>query len=451
MPDKEQRSAPSQPVSRAGLSIWPARILGPAPTLKEINLLCWGLFAALLLVPTYSVVQHRHEQGPLLQSFDADFVYFYAMGRLLNEYPVERLYDYSLQKKISDEVHPLKTGVHAPIPYPPYVGMLFQMFARLSYPAAYALWLSVSLLLYLAGLTLITFSFFSREPLQLTLIYCLALSFYPFAIELMLNGHLSAIGFLAIAVALVAENQGRPILSGLALSACLYKPTLLVLLVPMLLVTARFRTMLGFTAGGGVLFLVTTALKGIHIWPPFFQMLRYFSKASSGWNGASFLRLGKYVDLTSFSSLLPGGRSRLGVAVLIACFCSVAGMLLTTWWKSRGSGKPVSTLVWAATLTWMLVVNIYVPMYDTVLIVLSLILTAGVLKDLRNGSLDRWFALLAVTLYASYWVTERIADAVGVQVVTIVLCAIGTFQLVVLNRIGRLQQQTHLPSRILGR
>src|SRR5437879_2930786 len=122
-------------------SRWPTRILGPAPTLKEINLVCWGLFAVLLVLPVYSVLQSRDQQGQLLRTFDADFVYFYAMGRLLNEYPADRLYDYELQRRISDEVHPLTEGIHAPIPYPPYVGIFFQMFARLPYVAAYLLWL----------------------------------------------------------------------------------------------------------------------------------------------------------------------------------------------------------------------------------------------------------------------------------------------------------------------
>ena len=138
--------------SRSG--IWPGRVLGPAPTLREINVVCWGLLLALL-AGLFLVVESRNRHGQLLQGFDADFVYFYSMGRMLNEYPLDRLYDYELQKRICTEVHPLTSGAYGPIPYPPYVGILFQPLARMSYPAAYLLWLCVSLILYIAGLRMV--------------------------------------------------------------------------------------------------------------------------------------------------------------------------------------------------------------------------------------------------------------------------------------------------------
>src|ERR1041385_1787986 len=165
----------------------PSPILGQVAGLKVMNGLCWGLFAVLVALPIYSLLQSRDPQGRLLRTFDADFVYFYTMGRLLNEYPANLLYNYSLQRRISDEVHPLTEGFHAPIPYPPYVGIFFQAFARLPYVTAYFLWLSISLLLYLAGVTLVSTRFLSPDPLRLSLIYCLTLSFYPFAVSLLVQ------------------------------------------------------------------------------------------------------------------------------------------------------------------------------------------------------------------------------------------------------------------------
>src|ERR1051326_1552791 len=89
-------------------------IPGPPPGLKVINVVCWGMFAVLVALPIYSLLQSRDQQGRLLRTFDADFVYFYTMGRLMNEFPADRLYNYSLQRRISDEVHPLTEGFHAP-------------------------------------------------------------------------------------------------------------------------------------------------------------------------------------------------------------------------------------------------------------------------------------------------------------------------------------------------
>jgi Na+/melibiose symporter-like transporter len=116
----------------------------------------------------------------------------------------------------------------------------------------------------------------------------------------------------------------------------------------------------------------------------------------------------------------------------------VAVKLAKAWWQSRGSRQPAAALVWAVTLTWTLVMNVYVPMYDTVLVVLSLIVTAGVLKNLQKERLYGWLTLLWLTLYASYWITERVANATGVQIVTLLLCGLGTLQLVALNQVSRL-------------
>ena len=223
------------------------RLLGPRLTLKEGNFICWGLFFALLVPACYRAVQMKAQsEHPTL---DADFVNFYAMGRILNQYPAPELYDAALQDRVRTEVHPLNTGRYGPIPYPPFVGMLFQPFARMPYKTAYLLWLPISLGLYAAALTLITARLFPGERLRMSLILCLALGFFPFAIETLVNGQLSTIGFFALALAFLFDDSGRPFASGLALAVCAYKPTLLLLLVPMLIVTRRFKVLTGAVSG----------------------------------------------------------------------------------------------------------------------------------------------------------------------------------------------------------
>jgi hypothetical protein len=169
--------------------------------------------------------------------------------------------------------------------------------------------------------------------------------------------------------------------------------------------------------------------------------LRRFTSASAGSSAGSFLRLGRHVDLPSFSALLPGGRSPIGVAILAGCCGWVLFALAKVWWKSRAAGKPATTLVWAATLTWTLVVNLYVPMYDTILVVLSLIMTKGVLKDLRNESLDRGFNRIWLGLMAAYWITEQFANATGIQIVTLLLFALGMLQFAAMREVFRLQRK----------
>lgn len=415
---KSQEAAPSR---TRGL-------LGPAMNLKELNLFCWGLFLVGLVLPLV-IVANNQKRAP-----DADFVYFYAMGRILNDYPSERLYDYELQQKICTGIHPLITGKYGPNPYPPFVGTLFRPFARLPYTVAYALWLSVSLALYLAGLAMVSARYFPGDAPRRSLIFCFALSFYPFVIDAFVNGQLSTIGFFFLALTIREEDLGRPVLSGLALSACLYKPTLLVLILPMLLVTRRFRTLLGFACGAIALTLVATAAEGSRVWSGYLDLVLHYGQSAAGVYTHSFLRLRKYVDLTSFSSSVPGGRSWPGLIVIFGYAAWAAFSLFRAAWKSAGAGRPERSLMWAATLTWTLLLNVYVPRHDSVIVVLSLIVTAAVLRDLPDRSLSRLFTPLWVTILLLSWITDNVAAATGIQIVTVLFAGLGMLQLAALRR-----------------
>ena len=413
---------------------WPERILGPAPGLKEMNLLCWGCLFAFVVLPICTVlISHTRAGRP---APDADFVNFYAMGRILNGYPVDRLYDNELQSRVREQIHPLETGWYGPLPQPPFVAILFRPLACMSYSAAHLLWMSVTLALYLAGLV-IAGARLSHDPLRRSLVFCFALAFYPFTIETLINGQLSAIGFFALALALREEELGRPLVSGLALSVCLYKPTLLVLFLPMLFVTRRFKTLLGFATGAVALICFTTALEGPRVWPACLDMLLSFGRASAGVRTRSFLPLAKYVDLAAFSSLLPGGRSWPGLTFLSLFTVWAALSLLRLWWKSAGAAKPASTLMWAATVTWTLVLNVYVPIYDSILVVLSIVSTVGLLNEIPDEPLRRGLNVLWPLIFACSWITVDVARATGLQVFTVLLAALGMLQFAAWPRLAR--------------
>ena len=404
-------------------------LLGPALNLKELNLICWGLFLIGVFLPM-AVVAIGRNQVP-----DADFAGFYSLGRILNEHPAQELYNFALQKKICTEVHALQAGSYSPLPHPPFVGVLFRPFAQLAYPSAYLLWISISLALYLAGLAIVSVQFFPQDPLLRSLIFCLALAYYPFSVETLVNGQLAAIGFLALAAALREDERGHPLWSGLALAACLYKPTLLVLVIPMLVVTRRFKTLLGFALGGMVIAGVTTAVEGLGVWSGYLSALLSFGRSSVGVETHSFLPLHKYVDLTSFSSLLAGGRSWAGMA-LISGFAGWAALtLVRIWWKSRSAGRPFTNLQWAATLTWTLLLNVYTPIYDSILVVLAIVVTWSVVRTLPDKLWQRWFTLLWLLILAGSWVTTGVAAATKIQLITLLLAAFGMLQFAVWRRL----------------
>ena len=412
-----------------GLAKFP-RLLGPALTLKEMNVICWGLFISFLLFPAGLLVGHRVQTGALLQGAEVDFTYFYGLGRILNEYPADRLYDYDLQKRIFTEVHPLNSGTYGPSPYPPIVAVLFRPLARLPFLRAYLLWGSISFIFYIAGLAILTSHYFPGDRLRQSLTFCLALSFYPF-LWTMASGQISTIAFLSLALVLRQEDLDRPLQSGLALSICLYKPVLLVLVLPMLLLTRRFKMLVGLAAGAAAIAVFTTIAAGVLVWSGYLSFLLSFGRRVAS------KQLSQFVDMASFSSSLAGRHSAWGLTFILGLAGLVAFILFRTWRQSIGAPKLATALVWGMTLTWTLVLNVYIPVYDCLLAVLSVIATAAVLSRAQRGYLHRWFALLCFLTFALFWITVHVAETTGFQMITVCLAALGTLQIGILRKIIR--------------
>jgi hypothetical protein len=293
--------------------------------------------------------------------------------------------------------------------------------------------MGLSLALYLTGIWAAAGTALSGERLKISLVLCFALGCFPFLIATLLNAQLATIAVCSVGLAISQEKRGSPFRSGLALSLLTYKPTLLLLLLPMLLLTRRFKALLGFVAGAGSLALIATAFSGLEIWPAYAQMLRYFGKVS-GIRGASRLQLWTYLDLNSAINALSENRSEIPLAMLTCIAAVIATTLAYLLWKSRGAARPAQWLAWAATLTWTLLLNIYVPIYDSVLVVIAIILTLGALRDLSWNAATEWTTLLAVVIFAVSWVTESVAKAHGIQLFSIALLVLGLTQLLFLRR-----------------
>ena len=361
---------------------------------------------------------------------EKDFVYFYSMGRMLNDYSSSRLYDFGLQKRVANEVHPLTGRDYSPNPYPPFVGVIFRPFARMEFRHAYLLWQSISFALYVTGLVLLCQCFFPRDPARRWLAYCFALSFLPF-LWIMVGGQIPTVGFIGLVLAFREENRGHPYLCGLGLSLLLYKPTLLVLFLPMLLIRRSQKILLGFLCGGISLSLLAIASGGIDIWLGYFRLLISFGTAALRTHG--YRELKYYMDLSSFSSLLPGGRTWLGGGVLVVCACLAALSLFQAWRKTAWNIPQETNLLWAATITWTLVLNVYVPIYDSILAVVSVIVTTAVLNDFPARLFGRPFRWIWLLIFGASWITIELTEATGFQILTVLFALLGTVQLAALR------------------
>ncbi len=402
-----------------------------------MNVFCWGLFVIGLLFPLVIVLFVRWKLGARFSSLlPVDFIYFYGIGQILNLHPAVQLYDYGLQLKTFNDIYRLTENhqVWGRSPYPPFVAKFFSVYARFSFEQAYFLWMGTSFALYVAGIAAAVKAILPRDPLRGSLIFCFALASPVFLYYNLAVGQLATVAVFAASLAIYLEKRSMPLLSGLALSILTYKPTLLLLIVPMLLITRRFRTFFGFTAGTIVLIAVSTAFAGFGIWPVYGHFLNSFA-GTAGIHGELAIKRWEYVDFNSFSYAVPGGRSWLGLAVLAFVLLGLGIWLVRLLHKSASAGNAAQNLAWATTLTWTLVVNVYVPVYDTLLIAVVVTLTIGALLEVEGMQATGWVVFLAVGISAVSLKAETIAQNHGIQPLTILILLLGLVQAVLLQQV----------------
>lgn len=416
--------------------VWPDRVLGPRPTTREVKFVCVAVLACVLLLLFMALSLGPERSEPLGLSYSEDFAGFYGIGRLLNRYPPEWLYDFQAQKEVYLQLRPGETELGLPYVHAPFEALLFQPLALLPYRVAYIAWLLIGLAAYTLALIVVTRRFGPWVREERTVVFLMAYSFSPFAMESWIGGNVAVLAFLALALAVAWEDAGHHVLSGCALSLCLNKPSLLVLILPMLLVSRRIRVLVGFAAGTAVLVSSSAALLGIRAWFDFVDALLWWAERTAVSPG--FFRDWKYVDLNAFSRILPGGRSWLGVSMIAGLSLFAILALVRTWLALPHASREAGRLAWAAVLTWSLVLNAYVPIYDCTLLVLGGVLTAAALRDPVSGSLPLRFQTIIAVCYLSAWVTQPAARILHVQVYTLVLVYSGMW---LLQEIQQLRSQ----------
>src|SRR4030095_10590126 len=104
----------------------------------------------------------------------------YIVGGGLNDHQADRLYDLALEEQISRELVPGAGPLKRAFAYPPFVAILFQPLASLSYSRAFVVFLIATPVILLGALALLTSSFgpWARDERALALLA--GLSFFPF-------------------------------------------------------------------------------------------------------------------------------------------------------------------------------------------------------------------------------------------------------------------------------
>lgn len=401
-------------------------------TQSHLRFVSWTVLAISVVVLAVSFATVDKGRTVLGTELGFDYAAFYIAGRIQNEYSTSSLYDLPLQNKLYHDL--LSTTGSLPYANAPFLAPLFRPLARLPYAVSYFVWLLISLGLFLAGLILllrITSAFTSAGKKTLIL---LVLSFEPFIMECWIGGQISTIGFFLMALGLYFLRCRHLVWAGVALACCLYKPTLLVLLVPALALSRNWRVLAGFAVGALGLATISLVAIGKEACLDYLRILISYTQATTG--QPEIFRTWKFVDIVSFFRLLQGGHSLLGWIAIILFGVVASVFVIRAWQKKSRTSTECQCLLWSATIAITLVTNLYVGIYDVILVVPAVILSADAL--LRQGTLSVRYQLLYLLLYVVPWCSSWLAFMSHVQMITLVLAGFAIVQFRLIERFRRM-------------
>jgi hypothetical protein len=188
----------------------------------------------------------------------------------------------------------------------------------------------------------------------------------------------------------------------------------------------RWKMLAGVVTGAVAVAMISLAAVGTKGCLAWIDTLRFYGRLATG--PVSALRRTKYVDLGSFFRLVLGDASTL--AQVLAALAIIAGLavLALAWWQSSRWSAASRDLLWASTIAGALALNVYTPIYDTILVGAAAALGAGVM--LRRGGADgEVFGGWMVLLYIVPWVTQSFAEFLRFQPYTLVLAGFAGWML----------------------
>lgn len=387
-----------------------ARWLGPPPGGREARLIAWCAILAALLMTGLSIHRGLHGQTFMGRPFGGDFGQFYAVARLLNDGHAPLLYS------IPDQLNSYRRAVpEAPADYhlvfanAPVIAAVFRPLALLDYRQAFIVWLVISPLLFWLALHLL-----GLRPFDVP--WLMAVSWVPFLFETWFGGQISVFGLLAFSLFFRLRQRGWLAAAGLSLALASYKPTLVLVPAVLLLCGRQWRTLAGFSAGAAGMLALSATVAGPAGLAGWIDALQFYGNMVSGEFEA--LRRYKYLDSGSFMHLLLGPGTRVARLAGLAVSAALLAALARAWWSASRLDARGRDLLWSATLAFTPVVNLYVPIYDAVLLIPGAVLAARHLE----GPSWRWWL---TALYLSPWITQSAAEFLRFQFFTLVLIGFG--------------------------
>ncbi len=378
------------------------------------------IVAALLLVGVNFAKQHGG-MTPFGPELGGDYPAFYVAGQILNTEP-SRLYDLGLQETLYRRVIPDAPADRA-LPYPgtPFLAVLYRPLALLPYAWSYLLWLVIGAALATSSFLLLWKACHEAPGGDRLTAMLVSLSFMPLLLEGWVGGQPTTILLFCTSLAIYFRQQERPMSAGVALAFLAFKPTLLLLLGPMLIVTKSFRVLLGMMIGGLALSLVSIWAVGFDGCRQYVEFLSKYAQVRSV--APESLKPWKYVDLRS--AVYPMFyHPQLWASVLLAVLFLAGAVLLWLSWRRSTDSR----IAWASALVWTPILSPHMAIYDTTLLIPAVFLTVS------SCGLSRRLQWLIAILYITAWCTQAVSEAVGFQPLSFVIVLLGLYLVTIITK-----------------
>jgi len=395
----------------------------------RIRFICSIFLSFTLILLIIILLTSKQNQTLFQKPLGEDFAGFYYAGDILNKDGPEWLYNSQHQHRKYHQLFPhQKQETSLPYVHPPFVAYFFRPISFIPYPAAFVLWVVLSIGLYLAGFLLIMKVSPSLAAYDRRTTLCVVLAFEPFLMECLLGGQLSTVAFFSVCLGYFFQQRNHSFASGMALGMLFYKPTLLVLILPMLALTRSGLSLLGLAVTG--LILAGTSMFAVG-WEGAFNYLEALQRFSRTISTFLPLRSYKYIDINSFLRLLLGGTSELQVVLFVILIVSFLSVFFVKWASFNKQDNASKQMLWAATLTGTPVINFYVGIYDSILVVAGILITIDVVLNHFSTEAHRipfMLQILLSLLFVVSWINQPLAMITNIQCYTLVLLSLLIYQ-----------------------
>jgi arabinofuranan 3-O-arabinosyltransferase len=324
---------------------------------------CFVLCTINVVYFPIAYLMHAWIYDPNGLGFPTDFVNVWAAGKLVLDGTPALAYDWDIQKKVELAVLGQDFPGYFAWHYPPPFLFVASLLAQFSYAAAYAGWMAISIVPYLAVVRGIV-----GRPFGLVLAIAFPMVFSNVLVGQ--NGFLTA----ALIGGTLYLMPVRPVLSGICLGLLSYKPQYGLLFPLVLIAAAQWRVFISAGVTTVVLAFVSWLAFGSESWQAFVHWMPMFSQAFLSEGKATWWKLQSLYSMVRFL----GGPEPFAWGVHWVLTASVATVLVLMW-RSR---VPY-TLKAAALATGTLLITPYLFMYD--MVVLAIPVAFLVRLGLKSG------------------------------------------------------------------